>query len=78
MLISQCTYDKFVFLILGGKLTPFWLVKCQVFAKSAIFQLYIIMFQKQLIVVTYSFHQRVPRSILNNLACRYIFRMEYM
>ena len=42
------------------------------------FQLYIIIFQKLLIVATYGFHQRVPRSILNNIACRYSFWMEYM
>ena len=78
--IALDEYSRLVvrFLILGQKLTPFWGVKGQIFAKSAFFQLYIIIFQKLLIVATYGFHQRVPRSILNNIACRYSFWMEYM
>ena len=73
-------YSRLVvrFWILGKKITTFWGVKGQIFAKTAIIQLYIIIFQKLLIVATCSFHQRVPRSILINIAYRYSFWMEYM
>ena len=78
--IALDKYSRLVvrFLILGQKLTPSWGVKSQIFAKSAIFQIYIIIFRKLLIVGTYGFHQRVPRLIINNIACRYRFWMEYM
>ena len=66
------------FLIQGQKLTPFWAVKGQIFAKSAIFQIYIIIFQKLSIEATYGFHQRVPRSMLYNPVYRYCFLIEYL
>ena len=66
------------FLILNQYLTQLREVKGQIFAKPAAFQLNTIIFQKVLIVATYSFHQRVSRSILNNIACCNSLWMECM
>ena len=66
------------FLGLGQYLIQLGEVKCQIFAKSTIFQIYFSISQKLLVVATQNFHKRVSRLILNKMKCLYRLWMEYL